>query len=616
MIKVIRLILLIYCVFFTYSLSRAGDHNFQDTDTSGLNKTNSFFDTLHTRASKNRWSRELFEIMVVPTNISKKPPEINKRQSISYDKYNGKLIRKIYIKNIDVFGPEVYDTSRIAENFVEKAGNRLHINTRNRIIRNHLILKPGHYFNNMEVADNERILRNLASINDARIIVSHYDHINNTVDLTVIVKDVWSKGFGLSTSDFSSGNFDFWDRNFLGTGHDFSNQIIWDTEREPQTGYHGQYYVRNIYGSFIDSKINYYSVFDHHEYNFQLLRNFYSPGTKYAGGIQYTNSQHDKFIMYRNISDTFKLDFEHTNVWMARAFHLTKTKLTNYRSNIIFSLGLHKYDYYSSPPVQSDLFYEYQSRAIILGGISFTNQGFYKTNYLYSFGRTEDIPVGMLASLYFGYETNEFKDRYYTMLNLKTGYYYLKTGYLFNSFNFNFFTNKNGVIEQGAVQYRLNYFTDLMRFNQFRFRQFVKANFTTGFARYGDEYVTLNKNEGIRGFKTDSLRYQKKLVFNFESVLFTPLYFYGFRFVLYGFTDVGFTGPTNKNILTNKPYTGFGLGIRIRSDRLTFRILQFQFGFYPEAPPDMDRILISLSGESRLRPENFYVKEPDVFIYK
>ena len=47
---------------------------------------------------------------------------------------------------------------------------------------------------------------------------------------------------------------------------------------------------------------------------------------------------------------------------------------------------------------------------------------FYKTNLIYSYGRTEDIPCGVLVNLTAGKEINEYKERFYTGINLSAGH--------------------------------------------------------------------------------------------------------------------------------------------------------------------------------------------------
>jgi len=48
-------------------------------------------------------------------------------------------------------------------------------------------------------------------------------------------------------------------------------------------------------------------------------------------------------------------------------------------------------------------------------------QKYYKTNLIYGYGRTEDIPFGGLLNIILGREINEFKSRIYLGSSLSVG---------------------------------------------------------------------------------------------------------------------------------------------------------------------------------------------------
>ena len=55
---------------------------------------------------------------------------------------DGKEIKNIFIDNIDVSGPSLYDGKEWEPGFFGKAGNTLHLKTGTWVIRNFLLLKP------------------------------------------------------------------------------------------------------------------------------------------------------------------------------------------------------------------------------------------------------------------------------------------------------------------------------------------------------------------------------------------------------------------------------------------------------------------------------------------
>ena len=68
-----------------------------------------------------------------------------------------------------------------------------------------------------------------------------------------------------------------------------------------------------------------------------------------------------------------------------------------------------------------------------------------------------------------------------------------------------------------------------------------------------------------------------RMVLNTETVFFTPYQPLGFRIALFGFADFGLLGR-DANIFKNNFYTTFGLGVRLRNERLVFSTIQLRLG--------------------------------------
>ena len=64
---------------------------------------------------------------------------------------------------------------------------------------------------------------------------------------------------------------------------------------------------------------------------------------------------------------------------------------------------------------------------------------------------------------------------------------------------------------------------------------------------------------------------------NSGASIFTPYQPLGFRIALFGFSDFGLLGR-DANIFKNNFYTTFGLGVRLRNERLVFSTIQLRLG--------------------------------------
>lgn len=581
-----------------------------------IKKAQAFYDSLEVKASRNRWIKELHDILINGNELQENGHSYKKSKSIEpYLDYQNKYIRRIKINKIDVFGPEVYDTTIKPNTWIEEYANKLHFKTIDNIIRNNILVKRGEKVDPWRLADNERLLRELPYIHDARITVDQLE--GDSVDLTYIIKDVWSKGFGLQFGGLNSGRFDFWDRNIFGTGHENENSILWNDKKNPKLGYEGYYRIKNISGTFINTTLKYVSAFDEEIYELDISRKFFTPSTKYAVGLLINKSSTiEGFEYYDTLSPT-EIKYNHTNFWLGRSFPLkSRNLLESSRQNLTISSAVYHYHFTETPFSNENIFQNFQSRTLYLGSISYNKQGFYKTNYLYSFGRTEDIPYGMILTIIAGPEFNQFNNRFYTGLSLSRGTYLIKLGYLYYGFDLGFFNAQNMKIDQGTLHLRSRYFTKLIKIGDYRFRQFAKFTYSMGYNRNKDEFITINNSLGIRGFRSKELKDEKKMVLNLESVFFSPLYVYGFRFVFYGFADLALMGSKKDFLLNQRLYSGFGLGMRIRNEKLVFRTIQLQLAIYPGAPADVKNYLFEISGEPRLHPENFEVKSPKIIEYK
>lgn len=74
------------------------------------------------------------------------------------------------------------------------------------------------------------------------------------------------------------------------------------------------------------------------------------------------------------------------------------------------------------------------------------------------------------------------------------------------------------------------------------------------------------------------------MIFNFEFVMFSPWYFYGFRFAPFVFADVGLISQSRYAFTNSDTYAAIGVGFRIRNESLAFKTIILSFGYIPNAP--------------------------------
>jgi hypothetical protein len=593
--------------------------NHASPDTSASTKSSGLNAWMERLAEKSSFARGLHNIVIIPSRQKPIKDTLNtSRSETQFTDYEGKIIRKVIIKKLDVFGTSVFDTSSRSRSWIEKTGNRVHVKTTDYVINKNILVRTGDRLDPFVLADNERLLRSLSSIEDVRFIVSPAGNSGDSVDILVLTKDVWSLGFDMSLSGLDKGNFSLWERNLMGTGHDLQSGISWEKpitlsngSKTSPVGYDGFYRIRNIGGSFIDGRLFYTNLFENKSAGISLARNFFIENVRYAGGLQISHVEWNK-----KIDDTTSvLDPERGNTfsfWTGRSFSTESKKFsTGNRSNFIFTIGISHDDFNIRPPVAKNFLYDYQNKTLILGTIGFSEQNFYKSNLIFSFGRTEDIPYGSLIRITGGTEYNEFGTRGYMDYSYSMGQYLFNWGYLYSNVEFGSFIRQQS-LEQGVANLELDFFTNLFVVNQYYFRHFLYFNYMVGFHPFIDEYVTINDKFGLNGFTNRYIRGDRKAILRYESVMFTPWCLLDFRIATYGFADFAYIGYGNKFISESPLYTGLGAGIRIRNEKLVFNTLQLGVAYYPVALESGARWMFQISGETRLIARNFFIRAPSV----
>jgi hypothetical protein len=392
-------------------------------------------------------------------------------------------------------------------------------------------------------------------------------------------------------------------------GHEFGFIIPYDSKFHDSPGFGVHYIADNIAKSFINLNVYYLNGLGERTYGFDLSRKLISSLTKYAGGISiqqmYTSEDLDTLLV------PAPLKYNLQDYWLSRSFLVNKESV----SRIIIGARYTNNNVFDHPLILPESFHNLQKYRIFFGSAALSIQKYSKTNLLYSYGRTEDVPYGALFKLTVGREFNEFKQRTYTAgevsfskLNTSLGYFYVYSG-------LSTYLNQNKT-EQGLLSLGLNYFSNLIILGNYKIRNFVYFHYSRGFGRYSNEYLTFRNDNGFTGFKNDSVSGTQRLTVSLESVLFSPVNVIGFKFAFFGYTDFSFLAGTNEILGRGYALSSIGLGIRIRNDNLVFKTLQIRIGYFPNPPSYSNISSITLSGVQLLRPDNFESGPPSIIPYR
>ena len=569
-------------------------------------KTVTFYDSLKSKASRSKLTRALFDLVIVSPDSSDKR-KIFTRTEDNFNEYSGIRINSILFKRLNVFGADIENPGLYSPGSLERLLNSTHVNTNESIIRKYLLFHEGDTISPLRLADNERVIRQLPFINDARILVIPVS--SETADIVIITKDVYSLGADFTYRSKKSGSFWFFEKNIFGMGHEFKLEIPYSSQTGDSPGIGLDYYMNNLFKSFINLNVNYYNGLGKETYGFNLVRNLISTETKYAGGISVsqTNTSED----LDTLISPEPLSYNFQDYWLLRSFLLSRESA----ARLIVGIRYTNNNVFEKPLIKPDTYYALQRYRLLMSSLSFSMQKYYKTNLIYSYGRTEDIPYGTLLTLTGGLEINEFKRRQYIGANAAFGFSFESLGYLNFSGGIGTFINEKKT-EQGVSSLRLQYFSNLLSAGSLLIRNFVNINYTRGFGRYEDEYLTLRRENGFSGFRNDSLKASQRITAGIETVVFNPLNFYGFRIAIFGFADMALLAGTKEAIRDDVFLSALGIGLRLRNDNLVFSTFQVKIGFFPSPPPYSRTNHLIISGEQLLRPKNFDPGAPSTLNYR
>ena len=577
-------------------------------------KYDEFYDSLKYRSEKNKFTKWLHSTII---NEPRKITENKKELALEYlNQFEGKTIKSIHIKALEVFGPSFADTTKKAKTNFEKVANSLHTKTNLKIIRKNLLFNNGDSLKPEILYENERILRLLSFIKDVRIIADQDTINSNHVTITVLTKDVFSLGVSGYAKSLSSGELEIYNRNIFGVGHQISAKMVGHFQKEPYLGVETGYSINNINGNFVNIAANFSNTYKREGYSLVVEKEFLSTSTKWAGGatayrFSRTNSitENDPITLDGSPLDLFLWD-----VWAGKSFQLNKDKFSNSQFVVAGRFTHQRFFDRPEPDIEDNQYFS--NSTFYLLGLSWSQRRYMRDQLIYSYGITEDIPEGFKNEIVFGYDANEFGNRFYTHLYFSNGSLLSRRpGYLNVSAAIGGYFNRL-IFEQGIIQLKANLISRLLNAGKKRLRFFGTLDYTIGIRRFELENLLLRDNNHIRGFTSSEPQGKQRLSLNTEHVLFARKELYKFNLAFYTFADIGIIGPNTKVIFKGDYYGGFGIGLRLHNESLVLNSIQLRLAFYPNHPRNMAFTGFILEEQTKKSFYSFQPGAPEVLVFR
>ena len=559
-------------------------------------RTKTFYDSVYYRFNRHKFTKLLYSLAFVAPQINTLPDTVQAMASENpFKQFEGRIIRRIHVVSLDPFGPTVVDTARMATTGFGNFLNVVHIQSAPAVIRKMVLIREGQALDPYVMADQERILKDLDYIDDARVLVVPLENNDDSVDVVVVTKDVWSIGLVVPTVTTKNVNVRLFDGNFVGLGDRLALNFSFAPQRAPFGRFNGfSYTYTNILGTFTDANFNYYED-DLHQVNLGvwLDRPFVTNRTKYAGGISYQYNR----LAYGNLETAYNYSKGSSGyIWLGRSYEIAEYKIpTRFIVSSCFQAGT----FLDRPKITIDSNKGYYDVSQFLTSVSFSRNNYYLIDYFVNFGKTENIPYGRLMQLTAGPQFTNFYTRLYTGFTYSQGNFIKNFGYLQGRMDLGIFFNQR-TFEDGALVARLNYMSYLYFSpdKRYKFRSYIFTTYRQGFLRRtnNSDFTYVNQDMRINNFSSDTVfKGLNSLAWYFATVMYTPWYFYGFRFAITGMFAGGFKSDGVSNLFRSKFFAGLGVGLIIKNDNLIFSSILLSAIFYPTPAAGLPWLQLNLS---------------------
>jgi outer membrane protein assembly factor BamA len=449
--------------------------------------------------------------------------------------------------------------------------------TKNRVIIQELLFKPGDIYNKEDEFESERILRKKPNFGKAEI-TTNYNPITKKVDVLVEVSDLWTFFPAISLPSFSGGDSDVMiaisDSNILGFGQ--SGRLRYEQEREDGDVQHlftTAYTEPRLFTTHLEFSGKYIHKKEGNSWEVSFLRPLYSLKEKWAAEVKAADSiDIERWYENSKVTDEFERASRYRFGSITRVFGDRKEQ-----NQISFWYKHDKKNFKSLKNVSpSRTRFENRNDNTLGTTIRYGKTSFIQETFLDKMGRVEDIAIGNNYGISVGYSSplwDSDSNETYIALDMAT-------------------SQKRGRRMFIDVSAQLSSYIAHRLFHDFVFegkaRCLVKdywwqtlamqLSWWQGHRLDGRRQFLLGGQNGLRGYKARQFNGSREMLLNVES----RFIFYKNSLIVLGgavFFDIGYIWEGN--ILDISDYKrSIGVGLRLGCPKLNDSpVYRLDFGY-------------------------------------
>ena len=558
------------------------------------------YDSIQSKTNRRAVPRMLYRMLFVKPVLDTTMNGMVLDESRLMQPYAGKTVGDIVIERQLPFDSD--------GNWLERTGNKAHMLTRERVVRRDLLFKPGDKFDPQLAVRNKQLLRSRPYISDTEFIIVPDTLDTTRINLVIRTRDSWTISVDAGIHSQGRTMLGLSDANILGTGNTLKFKTNFSRKDFSYGGNMVEYAIPNVLGTFYTADFSAGRDFYNSELNLGLRKEFIRP-TDYEIGLTYSDIKSKRYMI--DLDTSLLVKVRNLDAWGGRSRYIPSI------SSSIFFTGRYSYARFSRRPAVTPSYnpalHDYDA---MLFGTGLYREKFFTANMIYGFGTKEYLATGYKAEIVSGYSWGEFNDEMYLGMSYQTGGF-RGMGYIMGGITLGSYIDlDDGKWNHSAVDVDLKWFSNLFLLRRSRIRQFLAFNYTQGWNRgFGsDEMIRLTRENGLQALK-EHVTGTNRMLLNTETVIFSPYQPLGFRIAFFGFADFGLIGYS-PNIFKNDFFTSFGLGIRLRNERLVFNTVQIRLGVAFGKRGLVESEYFRLSNTTRIEQYRYRPTRPEIVEFK
>jgi hypothetical protein len=319
----------------------------------------------------------------------------------------------------------------------------------------------------------------------------------------------------------------------------------------------------------------------------------------------------------------FRYGYQIADAWWGYNFGTQRLMYKNMQLRLRKFIALRGlYKNYSATPWDklSGYDYNYANTAGLLAAFTVFKQDFYRTNFIYGFGRNEDVPQGFSASVIAGWTARQdsfskVRKRPYFGTEFQRNRYNSKGFYSTYTFRLGgYYTQKK--LEDVDILLRVDHFTKLRKMSrQWYNRYFLSGSFAKQINWVLNAPLFFNNSFGMSYLNSPNGEFREGIslrsTIKTEAVFYNTRKFLGFRMAPFIFGDVSLISPRNQPFSKSDLFSAIGAGVRTRNENLVYGTIELKGYYFPRTIGDTKPWRVELNSNIRFKYNSVFIRRPD-----